>query len=182
MPPAGRRRHQLLRSIAECGTAVTITRNLPKLQLFKVENIHNYSRPAIPENNMTTDDDAFAVRRRWRHSAVQIGGNKDDAAFQGRRKGGVNYELVFLIGRQIISSGESRRKMSVIFGVPVANLAAIVIGESVAAAVVVIVTVFMAFARISPMSIVVIAIPVVAISVITVLVISVSLAGKHGTS
>jgi hypothetical protein len=131
---------------------------------------------------MATDDDAFAVRRRWRHSAVQIGGHNHNAAFQGRRKGSVNYELVFLIGRQIISSGESRRKMPVIFGVPIANLAAIVIGESVAAAIVLIITVFVAFACIPPVSVVVAAILMITILMIPVLMIPVSLAGKHGTS
>ena len=131
---------------------------------------------------MSTDDDAFAIRRRRRHSAVQIRGNNDDALFQSRRKGHVNDELIFLIGRQIISSGESRRKMPVIFDIPVANLAAIVIGEAVAAAIVVIVMVSVASARIPPMTMVAVAILVIAIPVITALVFMVSLSGNHSTT
>jgi hypothetical protein len=139
---------------------------------------------------MPTDDDTFAIRGRRRHSAIQIRGNNDDALFQSNRKDPANYELIFLIGRQIISAAESRRKMPVIFGVPVANLAPIVINEAVAAAIVVIVTVFMAMAaaRISPMSpvtmiaIVMIAVPVIMVPAITVVVIMVSLGGKHNTT
>ena len=63
--------------------------------------------------------------------------------------------------------------MSVVFGIPIANLAAIMIGEAVSAAIVIIVIILVASARIPPMAVV-----VFAISVITIPMIVVSLPGQ----
>ena len=90
---------------------------------------------------MTADKDAFAIRRRRRHSAVQVNRNNDHAAFQFSRKRRANHELIFQPRRQTVPFCESRGKMPVMVGIPAADLVTIAIGETVAPPVLVIIVV-----------------------------------------
>ena len=124
---------------------------------------------------MASDGDAFAIRRRWRQAPLEFYGNKYDAGLQVPRKALADHKFSLQSGRQAISFGEARGKMSVIFGVPTTKFVAIVIGKTVAAPIVIVVTVPM-FTFVSPMSVIVIA------SVIFVVLVFVSkscVSGKH---
>jgi hypothetical protein len=111
-------------------------------QLFKVEDVENNLRSAIHEYDVSSNHNAFAIRRRRRQSAFQIDGNDGNVRLQRGRKLGMNLQLSLQTGWQSISLGQSWRKMPVITGVPAANLVTIVGGESISPAVVGIVMVF----------------------------------------
>lgn len=67
-------------------------------RLLEVENIQNYFRAAIPEHDVASDHDAFAIRRWWWHPAVQIDGYNHYTAFQIPRKCSADHQSVFQIG------------------------------------------------------------------------------------
>jgi len=104
---------------------------------------------------VATDGDAFAIRRRRGQAPLQFDGNVYDAAFHLLRKALSDHEAPFQSGWQAISFGEARWKMSVIFGVPTTKFVAIVIGKTVAAPIVIVVTVPI-FTFVSPMAVIVV--------------------------
>ena len=108
-----------------------------------MENIENDLRPAIHEDDVSTDHNAFAIRRWRRQAPLQVDGNHGDVRFEVAWKRGANHQLSLQAGRQAIPFGKSRGKMPVVDGVPAANLVAIMIAEAVSPAVVVIIVVLM---------------------------------------
>jgi hypothetical protein len=108
-----------------------------------MENIENDLCPAIHQDDVTANQNAFAIRRWRRQSPFQVDRKHGDVCFEVAWKHGANHELSLQAGRQAIPLGKSRRKMPVMGGVPAAHLVAIVIGEAVSPAVVVIIVVFM---------------------------------------
>jgi len=124
---------------------------------------------------VASDGDAFAIRRRWGQAPLEFYGNNNDAGLQVTRKALADHKFSFQSGRQAISFGEARGKMSVIFGVPTTKFVAIVIGKTVAAPIVIVVTVPVS-TFVPPVSVIVV------FSVIFVVLVFVSkrcVSGKH---
>ena len=124
---------------------------------------------------MASDGDAFAIRRRWGQAPLEFYGNNNDAGLEVPRKTLADHKFSFQPGWQAISFGEARGKMSVIFAVPTPKFVAVMTGESVATAIVIVVTVPVS-TFVSPMSVIVV------FSVIFVVLVFVSkscVSGKH---
>jgi hypothetical protein len=108
-----------------------------------VENIQDDFRIAVHQHDVSSNYDAFAIGR-WRgKSALQFDGNDIHPLFQTGGQPAVNHELSLQAGGQAIPFGETAWEVSVIFAVPHANFVAVMLRESVASAVVIIVTVLM---------------------------------------
>jgi len=104
----------------------------------------------VPSNS-----DAFAIGRRRGKAALEFDGNKDNAAFQARRKRAAKHKLPLQSGRQAISFGEARGEMSIVIGVPTPKFVAIMVREPVPATIVIVVVVFVSI-PVPPMSVVVV--------------------------
>jgi hypothetical protein len=130
-------------------------------RLFKMENIEDDLCPAIHQDDVSADHNAFAIRRWRRQLPLQVHGNHGDVRFEFAWKHGANHELSLQAGRQAIPLGKSRRKMPVMGGVPAAEFVAIVIAEAVTPAVIVIIVVLM---FISPVPVVMISTVILPIS------------------
>jgi len=120
--------------------------------LLEVENIHNNFRLAIPQYDVAADDYAFTIPWRRGKAALEVGRNHVDAAFKSWRKLAAEHELLFQAGRQAIFLGEAPREICVMFGVPAAKFVAVMCREPVAAAIVIIVVIFVRL-NFSPMSV-----------------------------
>jgi hypothetical protein len=105
---------------------------------------------------MASDGDAFAIRRRRGQAPLEFYGNNNDAGLELSREALAHYKFSLQSGRQAISFGEARGKMSVIFPVPTPEFVAIVTGECVAAAIAIVVIVSMFTLVIPPMSVAVV--------------------------
>jgi hypothetical protein len=132
--------------------------------LLEVENIQNNFRLAIPQYDVASDDDAFAIPWRRGKAALQVGRNHVDPTLKSRRKRAAEHELLLQSGRQAIFLGQARREVCVVFGVPAAKFVAVMCREAVAAAIVIVVVIFVRL-NFSPMSV-----SVVVAAILTVLV------------
>ena len=144
-----------------------------------MENIHYDFRVAIPQYDVSSNSDAFTIRWWRRQAPLQLDGNEDNVTLQVPRKSVADNELPFLLGPQTVSSGQARRQMSVIFAVPTSKFVAVMTGETVAAPIVIVVTVPVLI-FVPPMSIVVIAFVVTfVILVVLVSICEGCVSGKH---
>ena len=82
---------------------------MQKTTLLEVKDIHDDFRVAIPQHDVASNGDAFAIGRRRGEPALKFDGNKDNAAFQARRKRAAKHELPLQSRWQTISFGEARR-------------------------------------------------------------------------
>ena len=82
---------------------------MQKKTLLEVKDIHDDFRVAIPQHDVASNGDAFAIGRRRGKAALEFDGNHDHAAFQARRKRAAKHKLPLQSGRQTISFGEARR-------------------------------------------------------------------------
>src|SRR3977135_4247683 len=133
-----------------------------KKTLLEVENIHDDFRVAIPQHNVASNRDAFAIGRRRGKPALKFDGNKDNAAFQARRKHAAKHKLPLKPRRQAISLGETRREVSIVFGVPTAKFVAVMFGKPVPATIVIVVVVSVSI-PVPPMSVAVILAEILAV-------------------
>ena len=113
---------------------------------------------------MPSNGDAFAIGRRRGKPAVQVDGNKDNAAFQAWRKHAAKHKLPLKPRRQAISLGEARREMSIVFGVPTPKFASVIFREPVPTAIIIVVVVSV-FIPVPPMSVAVILAAILAVLV-----------------
>src|SRR5882762_7680880 len=113
---------------------------MQKKTLLEVKDIHDDFRVAIPQHDVPSNGDAFAIGRRRGKPAVQVDGNKDNAAFQ------------------------ARRKVSIVFGVPTPKFVAVMFGKPVPATIVIIVVVSVSI-PVPPMSVAVILAAILAVLV-----------------
>jgi hypothetical protein len=126
-----------------------------------MEDIQDDFRVAIPQHDVPSDDDAFAIGR-WRGKpALQFDGNDVNLSLQVRRELGTNHKPPLLSGGQPIFLGETRREAPVIFAVPAPKFVAVMAGESVAATILIVVIVSMSI-PVPPMPVVavLVAIPI----------------------
>jgi hypothetical protein len=107
-----------------------------------VENIQDDFRAAIPQYDVASDYYAFAISWRRGEAAHQVGRNHGYPAFKSRRKSAADHELLFQSGRQAIFLGQARREVCIMFGVPAAKFVAVMSRETVPAAIVIVVIVF----------------------------------------
>src|SRR5467141_1677299 len=135
---------------------------MQKKILLEVKDIHDDFRVAIPQHDVPSNGDAFAIGRRRGKSALKFDGNKDNAAFQARRKRAAKHKLPLKPRRQAISLGETRREVSIVFGVPTPKFVAVMFGKSVAATIVIVVVVSMSI-PVPPMSVAVILAAILAV-------------------
>src|SRR5258705_13541563 len=91
---------------------------MQKTTLLEVKDIHDDFRVAIPQHDVASNGDAFAIGRRRGKPAVQADGNKDNAAFQAWREHAAKHKLSLKPRRQAISLGQGRREASIDFRVP----------------------------------------------------------------
>jgi hypothetical protein len=131
------------------------TRPTGKSALLEVEDIQDDSCVAIPQHDVPSDDHAFAIGRRRGKPTLQFDRNHVYPAFQARRKRAADHKLPLQSGRQAISPGETRREVFVMFSVPTANFVAVMVRESVAATIVIVVVLSVSV-LVSPMSVVVV--------------------------
>ena len=147
-----------------------------------MENVDHHFGAAIPEHDVASDEDAFAIRRRRSHAAVQVSGDNHHSTLQFTRKCRADHQPVFQIDGQAVPSGKSRREMPVVVGIPAANFIAVMIGETVAPTVVVIV---MVSVLVPPVAVVMIAIAIaititmIAIFMVAIPVILISLTSQY---
>jgi hypothetical protein len=146
--------------------------------LLEVENVQDDFRIAIPQHDVPSNGDAFAIRR-WRgKAALQFDRNDDHTAFQARRKRTAKHKLSLQSGRKAVFPGETRREVSVIFTVPTPKFASVMFREPVPTAILIVVVVFVSI-PVPPMPIVVIA---PAILVVLVLICKNRVSWKHKES
>jgi hypothetical protein len=135
---------------------------MQKKTLLEVKDVHDDFRVAIPQHDVPSDGDAFAIGW-WRGKpAVQVDGNKDNAAFQAWRKHAAKHKLSLKPRRQAISLGEARREVSIIIGVPTPKFVAVMFGKPVAATIVIVVVVSVSI-PVPPMSVAVILAAILAV-------------------
>jgi hypothetical protein len=141
----------LLDLIRNCGAEIIST---PRRNwvLLEVENIQDNFRLAIAQYDVASDYYAFAIAWRRGEAALQVGWNHVDPAFKSWRKRAAEHELLLKSGRQAIFLGEARREVCVMFCVPAAKFVAVVCREAVAAAIVIVVVIFVRF-DFAPMSV-----------------------------
>ncbi len=94
--------------------------------LLEVENVQDDFRIAIPQHDVPSNGDSFAIGRRRGKSALKFDGNKDNAAFQARRKRAAKHKLPLKPRRQAISLGEARREVSIV-SIPIPPMPVVVI-------------------------------------------------------
>ena len=129
-----------------------------------MENVHDDFRVAIPQHDVAANGDSFAIGRRRGKPAVQVDGNKDNAAFQARRKRAAKHKLPLKPRRQAVSLGQARREVSIVFGVPTPKFVAVMFGKPVAATIVIVVVVSVSI-PVPPMSVAVILAAILAVLV-----------------
>ena len=132
--------------------------------LLEVENVQDDIRIAIPQHDVPSNRDAFAVRRRRGKPTLKFDGNKDNAAFQARRKRAAKHKLPLKPRRQAVSLGQARREVSIVFGVPTPKFVAVMFGKPVPATIVIIVVVSVSI-PVPPMSVAVILAAILAVLV-----------------
>ncbi len=132
--------------------------------LLEVENVQDDFRIAIPQHDVPSNRDAFAIGRRRGKSALKFDGNKDNAAFQARRKRAAKHKLPLKPRRQAISLGEARREVSIVIGVPTPKFASVMFREPVPTAIIIVVVVSVSI-PIPPMPVVVILAAILAVLV-----------------
>src|SRR6266446_6183671 len=128
---------------------------MQKKTLLEVKDVHDDFRVAIPQHDVPSNGDAFAIGRRRGKPAVQVDGNKDNAAFQAWRKHAAKHKLSLKPRRQAISLGQTRREVSIVFGVPTPKFVAVMFGKPVPATIVIVVVVSVSI-PVPPMSVAVI--------------------------
>jgi hypothetical protein len=127
-----------------------------------VENIQDDFRIAIPQHDVPSNGDALAIGRRRGKSALQFDRNHDHAAFQARRKRAAKHKLSLQSGRQAVFPGETRREVSIVFGVPTPKFASVMFREPVPTAIIIVVVVSVSI-PIPPMPVVVILAAILAV-------------------
>ncbi len=114
---------------------------MQKKILLEVKDIHDDFRVAIPQHNVASNGDAFAIGRRRGKPALKFDGNKDNAAFQAWRKRAAKHKLPLKPRRQAVSLGEARREVSIVIGVPTPKFASVMFGKPVPTAIIIVVVV-----------------------------------------
>ncbi len=137
---------------------------MQKTTLLEVKDVHDDFRVAIPQHDVASNGDAFAIGRRRGKPAVQVDGNKDNAAFQAWRKHAAKHKLPLKPRRQAISLGEARREVSIVIGVPTPKFASVMFGKPVPATIVIVVVVSVSI-PVPPMSVAVILAAILAVLV-----------------
>ena len=135
-----------------------------KKTLLEVKDIYDDFRVAIPQHNVASNRDAFAIGRRRGEPALKFDGNKDNAAFQAWRKRAAKHKLPLKPRRQAISLGQTRREVSIVFGVPTPKFVAVMFGKPVPATIVIVVVVSVSI-PVPPMSVAVILAAILAVLV-----------------
>jgi hypothetical protein len=135
---------------------------MQKKTLLEVKDVHDDFRVAIPQHDVPSDRDAFAIGRRRGKPAVQVDGNKDNAAFQAWRKRAAKHKLPLKPRRQAVPLGQARREVSIVFGVPTPKFVAVMFGKPVAATIVIVVVVSVSI-PVPPMSVAVILAAILAV-------------------
>jgi hypothetical protein len=146
-----------------------------------VENIQDDLCVAIPQYDVASDGDAFAIWRRRRQAPVEVDRNHHHVSFEVPRKALADHKFSFQSGRQAIAFSEARRQVSVVFAVPAAKFVAIMTGEAIAAPIVIVVTVVVP-TFVPPVSVAVAVSSIVIAFVIFVVLVFVGkscVAGKH---
>jgi hypothetical protein len=129
-----------------------------------VEDIQDDFGVAIPQHDVPTNGDAFAIGRRRGKAALQLDGNDVNLPLHVPRELGADHKPPLLPGGQPIFLSKTGREVPVIYGVPVANLTTIMVGKAVAATIVIIVVVSMSI-LVPPMSVVVVLAPILVVLV-----------------
>ena len=137
---------------------------MQKTTLLEVKDVHDDFRVAIPQHDVPSNGDAFAIGRRRGEPALKFDGNKDNAAFQAWRKRAAKNKLPLKPRRQAVSLGQTRREMSIVFGIPTAKFVAVMFGKPVAATIVIVVVVSVSI-PVPPMSVAVIVAAILAVLV-----------------
>src|SRR6266436_1089065 len=137
---------------------------MQKKILLEVKDIHDDFRVAIPQHDVAANGDAFAIGRRRGKPALKFDGNKDNAAFQAWRKHAAKHKLPLKPRRQAVSLGETRREVSIVFGVPTPKFVAVMFGKPVPATIVIVVVVSVSI-PVPPMSVAVILAAILAVLV-----------------
>src|SRR5882762_4136551 len=106
---------------------------MQKTTLLEVKDVHDDFRVAISQHVVASNGDAFAIGRRRGKPALKFDGNKDNAALQAWRKRAAKHKLPLKPRRQAVSLGETRREVSIVFGVPTPKFVAVMFGKPVAA-------------------------------------------------
>jgi hypothetical protein len=138
--------------------------------LLEVENIQDDFRIAIPQNDVPSDGDAFAIGWRRGKSALQFNGNKVHLSFQIRRKPVANHKFSFKARREAIFFGEAGWETSVMFAVPAPKFVAVMLRESVAAPIIIVV-VLPVFTFVFPVTVAVVPAAILVVVSATILVV-----------
>ena len=133
-------------------------------RLLEVENIQDNFRLAIAQYDVASDYYAFAISWRRGEAAHQVGRNNGHPAFKSWRKRAAEHQLLLQSGRQAIFFGEARREVCVMFGVPAPKFVAVMRRETVAAAIVIVVVIFVRL-NFAPMSVSVVVAAILAVLV-----------------
>ncbi len=106
---------------------------------FEMKDVENDVGPPVQQNDVCTDDDMCAIRRRRGQLSCQFRRAGLNFLLQTRRERATTNELPFETGRQLISLGEPGRQIGAMFCIPVAHffpVAIAIVGVSVIAIVI----------------------------------------------
>jgi len=137
---------------------------MQKTTLLEVKDVHDDFRVAIPQHDVPSNGDAFTIGRRRGEPALKFDGNKDNAAFQARRKRAAKHKMPLKPRRQAVSLGQTRREVSIVFRIPTPKFVAVMFGKPVAATIVIVVVVSVSI-PVPPMSVAVILAAILAVLV-----------------
>jgi hypothetical protein len=121
--------------------------------LFEVEDIDDYPGVSVSQNNVPTNDDAFAIGWWGRQFPLKVNWNHVNLPLQVRRKCLANHEPPFETRGQSVLPGESWRYVPIVRSIPTADFVTVMIREAVPTAIVIVVMVLM---FVAPVAVVVI--------------------------
>jgi hypothetical protein len=132
---------------AKCGKSSDQDFQVPGNHLanLEVEDVHDYIRCAIQQNDVSTNQYVGAIRRRWRQPPFEVFGAGLQSLLKPWRERATSNELFFQSRWQLISLRQARRKMALVLAIPPAHSFAVMVFVIVFTLVVVIVMLIVAF-------------------------------------
>ena len=98
-----------------------------RLMNLEVEYVDNYVAFLVQQDNVSSNKDIHAIRRRWRQPALKFFGTRLDSLLQPRRKRTAPHELFFQSRGQAIFLDKAGGKVLLILVIPSPNGVLIVV-------------------------------------------------------
>ena len=97
----------------------------------EVKYVHDQERFAIEQNQVASDHDMLAIRRRWRQTPLQVARANHNLRAQSRRQSPADDELALQARWKAIPLGQPGRQVIMVLAVPAPHLIAVMVGIGV---------------------------------------------------